>query len=61
MSCKYENLEITKMLFHLLPEYISERLLVLNPAYKNAISNQHTQTAEWLLEINSNIDTNTTI
>ena len=52
MSCKYGNLDITKMIFNLLPEYISERL---NEAYKTAMINQNTQTAEWLLEINPSI------
>ena len=52
MSCKYGNLDITKMIFDLLPEYISERL---NDAYKIAMINQNTQTVEWLLEINPNI------
>jgi len=56
MSCKYGNLDITKMIFHLLPEYISERD-VLNTAYKIAMINQRTQTAEWLLQINPNINT----
>lgn len=55
MSCKYGNLDITKMIFNLLPKYISERPIVLNDAYKNTTINQYTQTAEWLLEINPNI------
>lgn len=55
MSCKYGNLDISKMIFNLLPEYISERHRVLNDAYKNAMINQNIQTAEWLLEINPNI------
>jgi len=55
MSCKYGNLDISKMIFNLLPEYISERPRVLNDAYKNTMINQNIQTAEWLLEINTNI------
>ena len=57
VSCCNSNLDITKIIFEKLADYISERLLILNRAYRNAIRNQHTQTAEWLLEINPNIDT----
>jgi hypothetical protein len=56
ISCCYSNLDITKMIFEKLADYISVRLLILNKAYKNTIHHQHTRTAEWLLEINPNIN-----
>lgn len=57
LSCCNGNVDITKTIFNKLAEYISERLLIINDAYKNAMKNQHAQTAEWLLEINPNINT----
>ena len=54
MSCNYENLDVTKILFYVLPEYIVERSLILNQAYSNAMSNHNTQTIAWLLEIDKN-------
>jgi len=55
-SCCYSNLDITKIIFEKLADYISERDLILNQAYRNAIHYQNTQTAEWLLQINPNIN-----
>ena len=55
ISCCYSNLDITKIIFEKLADYISVRLLILSKAYRNAIHHQHTQTAEWLLQINQNI------
>ena len=57
LSCCQSNLHITKIIFEKLSDYISERLLILKQAYINAIHYQNTQTAEWLLTINPNIDT----
>ena len=57
ISCCNGNLDITKIIYETLADYISVRLLILNQAYRNAMINQQTQTAEWLLEINPNIDT----
>ena len=57
LSCCTGNLDITKMIFELLADYISERLIILNEAYLNAASNQNTETMEWLLEIDPNINT----
>jgi hypothetical protein len=56
ISCCYSNLDITKIIFDKLADYISVRLLILSKAYRNAIHHQHTQTAEWLLQINQNIN-----
>ena len=57
LSCCTGNLDITKMIFELLTDYISERLIILNEAYLNAASNQNTETMDWLLEIDPNINT----
>ena len=57
ITCYNDNLDITKMIFELLADYISERNLILNEAYQNAISNQNAETTKWLLEINPNINT----
>ena len=57
LSCCNGNLDITKLIFDKFADYISERISLLNEAYINAMSNQHIQTAEWLLEINPNINT----
>ena len=46
------------MIFQLLANYITERLIILNQAYRYAMNNQNTETMKWLLEINPNIDTN---
>jgi len=56
LSCCYPNLDITKIIYETLPDYISVRILILNQAYMNAIHHQNTQTAEWLLEINPDIN-----
>jgi len=45
------------MIFELLIDYIGERLIILNEAYLNAASNQNTETMDWLLEIDPNINT----
>ena len=57
ISCCNGNLDITKIMFELLPDYIRVRVLILNQAYINAFSNQNTETLNWLLEINPNINT----
>jgi ankyrin repeat protein len=57
ISCCNSNLDITKLIFELLADYIRERLLILNQAYLNAMSNQNTETVKWLLEIGPNINT----
>jgi len=57
LSCCTGNLDITNMIFELLTDYISERLIILNEAYLNAASNQNTETMEWLREIDPNINT----
>jgi len=57
ISCCNSNLELTKMIFELLADYIRERLLILNQAYLNAESNQNAETMKWLLEIDPNINT----
>ena len=57
ISCCNSNLDITKMIFELLADYIRERLLILNQAYLNAESNQNAETMDWLLEIGPNINT----
>ena len=57
ISCYNDNLDITKMIFELLADYITDRNLILNQAYQNAISNQNAETTKWLLEINPNINT----
>ena len=44
------------MIFELLADYISDRNLILNEAYQNAMSNQNAETTEWLLKINPNIN-----
>ena len=54
-SCCYSNLDITKLIYETLADYISVRILILNQAYRNAIHHQNTQTAEWLLQINPSI------
>ena len=41
-----------------LANYITERIIILNQAYRYAMNNQNTETMKWLLEINPNIDTN---
>jgi len=51
ISCEYRNLDITKIIFNLLPEYISERSLILNEAYNNAMYNKNIETIKWLKEI----------
>lgn len=51
-SCCNGNLDITKIIYETLADYISVRVLILNQAYRNAIHYQNTQTAEWLLQIN---------
>ena len=56
ISCCNSNLEITKIIFDKLADYISVRVLILNQAYRNAIHHQNTQTAEWLLQINPTIN-----
>ena len=56
ISCCYSNLNITKIIFEKLADYISVRVLILNQAYRNAIHHQNTQTAEWLLQINPTIN-----
>ena len=56
ISCCNSNLDITKIIFGKLADYISVRVLILNQAYRNAIHHQNTQTAEWLLQINPNIN-----
>ena len=48
ISCYNDNLEITKMIFELLEGYISERKLILDEAYENAMSNKNVETAKWL-------------
>ena len=60
ISCGYDNLDITKMIFQLLADYITERLLILNQAYRHAMNNQNTETMKWLLEINPNVNTTAT-
>ena len=57
LSCCTGNLDITKMIFELLIDYIGERLIILNEAYRNATINQNTETMDWLLEIDPNINT----
>lgn len=57
ISCLNSNLGITRIIFNLLADYISERLLILNQAYLNAESNQNAETMDWLLEIDPNINT----
>ena len=57
ISCCNSNLDITKIIFELLPDYIRVRVLILNQAYLNASSKQNTETLNWLLEINPNINT----
>ena len=57
LSCCNGNLDLTKMIFELLSDYISERLIILNEAYRNAASNQNTETTKWLLEIDPNVNT----
>jgi hypothetical protein len=57
ITCYNGNLDISKMIFELLADYISERNLILNEAYQNAMSNQNAETTKWLLEINPNINT----
>ena len=57
ISCCNSNLDLAKMIFELLADYISERLIILNQAYRNAESNQNAETMEWLLEIDPNIHT----
>jgi len=56
LSCCNENIDITKSIFNKLADYIQTRLLILNQAYFNAAANQNTQTMQWLLEINPNIN-----
>ena len=56
ISCCNSNLDITKIIFDKLADYISVRVLILNQAYRNAIHHQNTQTAEWLLQINPTIN-----
>ena len=56
ISCCNSNLDITKIIFEKLADYISVRVLILNQAYRNAIHHQNTQTAEWLLRINPTIN-----
>ena len=56
ITCYNGNLDITKMIFELLADYISDRNLILNEAYQNAMSNQNAETTEWLLKINPNIN-----
>ena len=56
ISCCNSNLDITKIIFEKLADYISVRLIILNKAYRNAIYHQNTQTAEWLLQINPTIN-----
>ena len=56
ISCCNSNLDITKIIFGKLADYISVRVLILNKAYRNAIHHQNTQTAEWLLQINPTIN-----
>ena len=56
ISCCNSNLDITKIIFEKLADYISVRVLILNQAYRNAIHHQNTQTAEWLLQINPTIN-----
>lgn len=48
ISCYNDNLEITKMIFELLEGYISERKVILDEAYENAMSNKNVETAKWL-------------
>lgn len=57
ITCCYDNLDITKMIFQLLADYIRDRVIILNQAYLNAANNQNTGTMKWLLEINPNINT----
>jgi hypothetical protein len=57
LSCLNSNLDITKIIFNLLADYISVRLLILNQAYLNAFSKQNIETMEWLLKIDPNINT----
>jgi len=57
ISCLNSNLGITRIIFNLLADYISERLIILNQAYINAFSIQNTETMEWLLETDPNINT----
>jgi ankyrin repeat protein len=57
ITCCNSNLDITKLIFGLLADYISERVMILNQAYLNAASNQNTKTMKWLLEIDPNINT----
>ena len=45
------------MIFQLLADYITERLIILNQAYVNAANNHNIETTQWLLEINPNINT----
>ena len=56
ISCCNSNLDITKIIFEKLADYISVRVLILNQAYRNAIHHKNTQTAEWLLQINPSIN-----
>jgi len=56
ISCCNGNLDITKIIFETLSDYIRERILILRKAYINATHHQHTQTVEWLLEINPDIN-----
>jgi hypothetical protein len=55
ISCCNPNLDITKIIYETLADYISVRVLILNQAYRNAIHHQNPQTAEWLLQINPTI------
>ena len=54
ISCCFKNLDIVKIIFQKLSDYISERSNILNQAYNNAINNQNTQVIKWLLEIDKN-------
>ena len=56
MCTNKSNLDITKIIYETLADYISVRLLILNKAYRNAIHHQNAQTAEWLLQINPTIN-----
>jgi hypothetical protein len=60
ITCCYDNLDITKMIFQLLANYIRDRVIILNQAYLNAANNQNTETMKWLLEINPNVNTTAT-
>ena len=59
VSCCIGKLDSTKFIFDKLSDYIRERPIILDEAYKNAMTNQHVETAEWLLEITSHIHTTT--